>query len=116
MVILGVAVGCGRVGFSPKVRADAARAGDAASPGDSSGDASGDAGTECLYLATCVTGQVTCCDGTGPHCIPAGTLCAGTFAECDFTTNAPCDVGAACCRLAADPAGRCYGPFPAPPC
>lgn len=114
---MGIAAACGRISFDPRPSNGDARRSDAI-PGDviPPGDVvTGDGAMACIYLDSCSLLEVTCCTPMSTTCIPNGSMCSGTRADCDLMTNQGCDVagGALCCKLASDPAGRCYNP---PPC
>ncbi len=110
MFLIALLVGCGRLGFDEKRGGPTTEAGS-----NGSGSGTGDAGpgdgpaAGCVYLASCIAPDVSCCANNTTTCTPPG-MCAGTVIPCDVNPPyAPCLAGQGCC-LAADGGLACIGP------
>jgi hypothetical protein len=106
---------CGRIGFDRGTDTDATSSGDGRLDDGAPGD--GSAGG-CVYLLTCMLGEVTCCTNMNMMgtCIASGQQCNGVIAECALGTDQGCPTGWPCCQTQMDPAPRCYNPQLPVPC
>ena len=118
VIVIVVALGCGRIGFEARTSDAVSDDGAAAHDALHDGIAGFDAGV-CAYAPMCASGigtRSTCCIGNDVTCVLDPSTCDGTVTECDVTNNAGCASGAACCIIAPSTTPACYGPFPPPPC